>query len=84
MPYLYSKSKVLVATVTHATLYAFVSDVARSCKTSVKPQQSRGNGVKVRWGHGVTIIELYAPHTYSLYGSFFFFISLQYIRFEVT
>ena len=32
---MYSKSKVLVATVTHATLYAFASDVARSCKSSV-------------------------------------------------
>ena len=29
---MYSKSKVFVATVTHATLYAFASDVVRSCK----------------------------------------------------
>ena len=33
--YMYSKSKVLVATVTHAMLYAFASDVAKSCKTTV-------------------------------------------------
>ena len=30
-----SKSKVLVVTLTHASLYAFASDVARSCKTTV-------------------------------------------------
>ena len=33
--FMYSKSKVLVATVTHATLYAFVSDLTKSCKTTV-------------------------------------------------
>ena len=34
--YMYSKSKVLVATVTLATLYTFfASDVAKSCKTTV-------------------------------------------------
>ena len=29
---MYYKSKVLVATLTHTTLYTFASDVARSCK----------------------------------------------------
>ena len=32
---MYSKSKDLVVTVTHATLGALASDVARSCKSSV-------------------------------------------------
>ena len=32
---MYSKSKALAATVTHATLYAFASDVAKSCKTTL-------------------------------------------------
>ena len=32
---MYRKSKLLVATVTHTTLYAFASDVARSCKTTI-------------------------------------------------
>ena len=32
---MYSKSKLLVATVTPAMLYAFALDVARSCKTAV-------------------------------------------------
>ena len=32
---MYSKSKVVVATVSRATLHTFASDVARSCKTTV-------------------------------------------------
>ena len=39
---MYSKSTVLVATITHTTLYAFHPDLARSCKTTLCNRKPRG------------------------------------------